>query len=80
MSPEMNTWLNLFFLIRGVDLIHFQSFSVVWNIGRPLRRMLPKWTMHECTHSATTHPSNNAHHSDYVPSRDRPMRTCDDMF
>jgi ABC-type nickel/cobalt efflux system permease component RcnA len=42
------------------------SAWLVWNIGRPLRRMLPKWTMHERTHSAITHPSNDAHHSDHA--------------
>ena len=38
---------------------------MVCNIGRPLRRMLPKWTMHERTHSAIT-SSNDAHHSDHA--------------
>jgi hypothetical protein len=28
--------------------------------------MLPKWTMHERTHSAIIHPSNDAHHSDHA--------------
>jgi hypothetical protein len=32
--------------------------------------MLPKWTMHERTHSAITHPSNDAHHTYHTSSAD----------
>ena len=39
---------------------------MVWNISRSLRDMLPEWTMHELTHSAITHPSNDAPHSDHA--------------
>jgi hypothetical protein len=40
-----------------MDLICVQTFTVVWNISRPLPQMLSKWIMHKLSQSGITHPT-----------------------
>ena len=51
------------------------SVWLVWNISRPLRHMLSKWTMHE---QASTHSSASTH-SNYMPGFDGQLWSWKDV-